>query len=523
MISAVAYCRYSSEKQNDGFSIEAQKRAIGEFAIKNGYTILRYYIDEAKSATSTEHRDSFNEMISDAKTHTFKAVIVHKFDRFARSRIDSAIAKRDLKKEGVKVVSVLEHLDDSPESIILESVLEGMSEYYSKNLSREVKKGMKEAARKGLVTGPLSFGYAKDKDNKIIINENEAEVVRFVFASYLANEPIKAIINELNLNPKFKVLRSDYTYHFVNYCLSNACYIGEKSFKDETIENAYPSIISKEDFKKVEEKLNGRKHRVQVVSSLDSDKKTAYPLSGILKDKEGNVFCGKSANSKGKKYYSYWNRVTGKTYKKDFIDKLALNSILEVLNNEETINHITSLVNEEIKRNNSSKENDLINLKKQVTALKTQLDKLLDLYLVGDLNKETYLSKKNNLELDLINSETKLRALENQTFTSASSTLIKNTFKHIEMRIKKGIDSDTALQSLMRNFIKDGIVDEDKNLITFTFAFSNEPKVSHKLQSGDPIINLCATYHFKESTSLIKINACYLTSGTSLNLLSSAS
>ncbi|SHH31849.1 Resolvase, N terminal domain [Thermosyntropha lipolytica DSM 11003] len=87
-------------------------------------------------------------------------MIVHKLDRFARNRYDSAFYRRELKKNGVQIVSVTENLDDSPESIILESVLEGMAEYYSRNLAREVMKGMKETAYKCKHTGgrpPLRY------------------------------------------------------------------------------------------------------------------------------------------------------------------------------------------------------------------------------------------------------------------------------------------------------------------------------------------------------------------------------
>ena len=157
MIPAVGYCRFSSENQADGFSIEAQKNAINDFAVRSGYQILRFYVDEAKSGTTTDGRVGFLDMLSDAKKHEFQAVIVHKLDRFARSRIDSAVSKQVLKDNGVKLISVLEQLDDSPESIILESVLEGMNEYYSKNLSRETKKGMKVAGSKGRILGTLPF------------------------------------------------------------------------------------------------------------------------------------------------------------------------------------------------------------------------------------------------------------------------------------------------------------------------------------------------------------------------------
>ena len=61
-------------------------------------------------------------------------------------RYDSAYYKREMRKSGITLMSVMENLDDSPESIIPESVLEGLSEYYSKNLAREVMKGMRESA-----------------------------------------------------------------------------------------------------------------------------------------------------------------------------------------------------------------------------------------------------------------------------------------------------------------------------------------------------------------------------------------
>lgn len=74
-------------------------------------------------------------------------LIVHKSDRFARNRFDSAIYKKVLKENKIKLYSVLENLKDSPESVILESVLDGMSEYYSLNLALESTKKTNEIIR----------------------------------------------------------------------------------------------------------------------------------------------------------------------------------------------------------------------------------------------------------------------------------------------------------------------------------------------------------------------------------------
>lgn len=130
------YARFSSDNQRSE-SIDAQIRAMTAYCQHHHYIIVDTYIDEAKSAT-TDRRPDFQRMIEDSKKGIFDIVLVHKLDRFARNRYDSAVYKRELKKNGVSVYSVLENLDNSPESIMMESVLEGMAEYYSQNLGREV-------------------------------------------------------------------------------------------------------------------------------------------------------------------------------------------------------------------------------------------------------------------------------------------------------------------------------------------------------------------------------------------------
>ena len=119
-MKVVAYARFSSDNQRDE-SIDAQLRAIHEYANRKGMTVVHEYIDRAKSATS-DQRPEFQEMIEDAKGGEFQAVLVHKLDRFARNRYDSQFYKHKLKQRKVRVYSVIEQLDDSPESVIMESV-----------------------------------------------------------------------------------------------------------------------------------------------------------------------------------------------------------------------------------------------------------------------------------------------------------------------------------------------------------------------------------------------------------------
>ena len=145
------YARFSSDNQR-AESIDAQIRAMKKYCQENHYLIVETYVDEAKSATS-DKRPAFQQMIKDSDKKLFDVLLVHKLDRFSRNRYDSAMYKNRLKRNGVTVFSVLEKLNDSPESVIMESLLEGMSEYYSKNLSREVMQGLNENALKCKHTG----------------------------------------------------------------------------------------------------------------------------------------------------------------------------------------------------------------------------------------------------------------------------------------------------------------------------------------------------------------------------------
>lgn len=196
--SAVAYARFSSNNQREE-SIDAQKRQIDDYARQNGYKILTYYTDSAKSAT-TDDRPGFQQMFRDIPALKIDAVIVHKLDRFSRDRYDSALYRHKLKEQGVKLISVTENFDDSPESVILESVIEAMSEYYSKNLARETMKGLIENAYQCRHNGgkpPLGYDVDPTTHN-YVINEKEAAVVRKIFDMYLNGDSYEAIVTYMN-------------------------------------------------------------------------------------------------------------------------------------------------------------------------------------------------------------------------------------------------------------------------------------------------------------------------------------
>ncbi|NCA68170.1 MAG: recombinase family protein, partial [Clostridia bacterium] len=195
MKKAVIYARYSSDTQTEQ-SIEGQLRVCQEYAKAHDIVILDTYIDRAMTGTN-DNRAAFQQMIKDSAKKEWDFVLVYKLDRFSRDKYATAINKKALKDNGVRLVSATEHIPNTPEGIILESMIEGYAEYYSAELSQKVKRGMNETRRKGNFTGGhLIYGY-KIENRKVVIDEESAETVRFIYEQYAIGVYVKDIIKAL--------------------------------------------------------------------------------------------------------------------------------------------------------------------------------------------------------------------------------------------------------------------------------------------------------------------------------------
>ncbi len=294
------YARYSSDNQRTE-SIDAQVRAMKAYCQQQHWQIVATYVDEARSAT-TDRRPNFQKMIEDSGKNLFDIVLVHKLDRFSRNRYDSAIYKSKLKKNNVSIASVLERIDDSPESVMLEAMLEGMAEYYSKNLSREVMKGMKETALQCKFTGGSpGLGYYVNNERKLEIEPHEAEAVRLIFQMYADGygySKINETLNNLGYRTKKGRLFGKNSLHDI---LINEKYTGVFQFNkasksinghrnnhsykpySETIriEGGCPQIISKKLYEKVQRKMASNKRNAGRYHSKEFYLLTGKIICGI--------------------------------------------------------------------------------------------------------------------------------------------------------------------------------------------------------------------------------------------------
>lgn len=132
--TAVIYARYSSDRQTEQ-SIEGQLRDCREYAQRNDIAIVGTYIDRAMTGTN-DNREQFQKMLKDSDKKAWDYVLCYKLDRFSRNKYEMAIHRKHLKDNGVKILSAMENIPDSPEGILLESLLEGFKRSNGHNKSK---------------------------------------------------------------------------------------------------------------------------------------------------------------------------------------------------------------------------------------------------------------------------------------------------------------------------------------------------------------------------------------------------
>lgn len=278
-MNAVIYARFSSYNQTER-SIEGQIEDCMAYAERMGYTVIKSYIDRAKSGTDAEKRTDFQKMLADSASGHFDTVLVWKYDRFARNRYDSANSKYKLKKNGVKLVSINEPITDDPTGIMLEAILEGAAEYYSANLSQNVKRGIRVSLEHGNYIGGITpLGY-KIVDKKVKIEETEAEAIRYIFEQYNAGTTcakIAAALNAQGIKPRLSNKFKETSFTVI---LKNRKYIGEYSAGGQEYPDIYPQIVDTALFESVQRKIAANKR-----APASNKAKVDYLL-------QGKAFCG---------------------------------------------------------------------------------------------------------------------------------------------------------------------------------------------------------------------------------------
>lgn len=345
------YMRLSREDIREGNdeseSIKNQRLILTDFLEKlqgeegDEYIFVDEYVDEGVSGTTDEHREDFQRMLKDIVKGKINCVIVKNLARSFRNVSDQNYYLDDFfPKKGVRFISLYQHpvdtYKDTSGSQIFAAGIQGLlNEAYAKSTSESVRETFNIKREKGLHIGSFAaFGYQKDpkKKNSLIIDYEAAQVVKNIYIWYLEGISKNKIVRRLNdsgvlcpslykqskglkyTNPHVKNKKSLWSVVTVTNILKNQIYVGDmvqgrfrkKSYKinlqelvpeDEwfIVENTHTPIISREDFKKVQDLLKKN-------TRTSPKQKELYLFSGLLQCGD----CGKSmtrSEVKGNTYY----------------------------------------------------------------------------------------------------------------------------------------------------------------------------------------------------------------------------
>lgn len=443
MKSCAIYCRYSSESQRDSMSIEAQKRSCLEYAAKNGFTVHKTYVDEARSGTSDD-RAAFQEMITDATgpDSLFQTLIIHKLDRFARNRYDSVQYKHILRKKGINVISVSQPMLGSgdPTEVLLESLLEGMDEFYSLNLARESLKGMSENARAGYWNGGRPpFGYrilniktAKGEKRKLSVDPAESNIVKRIYNLYLSGAgatKIRNILNDAGQKMRSRVFRKQIVIDILRsekYC--GDVIFGKRinkrgraygvKFDPIVVRDSHVPIIDRASWDKVQKILSSRSVCGEHPRSVESD----FLLSGLLQCSLcDSKMIGKSGTSRLKKRFRYYlcqsvdkqgpKACSQVKFNADDAEFAVIGRIKEHLTTRETIEAFVESYNEALKKKQSGTAKDINRLQTEIATIQDRINRLIQAVETGKVGFDSediaprireLKAQKSNLDKELI-------------------------------------------------------------------------------------------------------------------------
>ncbi len=334
MRRCAVYARVSDPRQAQKETpIQAQLDAAQAWVGDNDAEIVKTYIEPGESAR-TDNRPVFRRMIADARRTPapFDTILIWKFNRFARNREDSVVHKAMLQRRGIRVVSLTQHIDDSPPGKMLEGMLEVLDEFYSANLAEDTIRGMRKNADEGFHNGgttPTGYRVKKTGVGAAVrgVFEPDSEfapLVRRMFARAMAGDGSKTIAEGLNTDGHRTVRGKAWTKQGVLNILRNEVYAGVRVWgknarrgavnPDEgpiRVLGAHEALVSPEDFARVQAMLASRSPKRVHPRRLGR----RYLLSGLLYCAAcGAKLSGHSAKSGTVRYYACTAKMkSGKT------------------------------------------------------------------------------------------------------------------------------------------------------------------------------------------------------------------
>ena len=325
-LRVAAYCRVSTETEEQNSSYEVQVAHYTEFIKKNNeWEFAGIFADDGISGTNTKKRDEFNRMIAECMDGNIDMVITKSISRFARNTLDCLQYIRQLKDKNISVYFEKENINtmDAKGEVLL-TIMASLAQQESQSLSQNVKLGLQYRYQQGKVqvNHKRFMGYTKDEDGNLIIVPEEAEIIKRIYREYLEGQSLVGIGRGLEKDGILTAAgKPKWRPESVKKILQNEKYIGDallqktvtvdfltkKRVKNEGhvpqyyVENSHEAIIPKELFLQVQEEIHRRSNIYTGEGKNKRIYSSKYALSAI-------TFCGDCGDIYRRVYWNIHGR-----------------------------------------------------------------------------------------------------------------------------------------------------------------------------------------------------------------------
>jgi DNA invertase Pin-like site-specific DNA recombinase len=412
-----AYCRVSTDSEEQETSYDAQIQHYTSYIESHpDWVLAGIYADDGISGTNAKKRDEFQRMINDSHEGKIDMVITKSISRFARNTVDCLNYTRALKNKNIGVYFEKENIHTlDAKGEVLMTIMASLAQQESESLSANVRLGLQFRYQQGKVQVNHNWflGYTKDEDGHLIIDPEQAEVVKRIYREYLSGNSFLKIKRSLESDDILNgARRGKWNESNIKQILTNEKYIGDallqKTYtvdilekKREAnkgqvpkyyVEDNHENIIPKDIFLKVQEEITRRANLTNGTTKHKRVYSGRYALSGMVFCAHcGDIFRRIKWNNRGYKSI-VWRCVSrvdkdgpyclARTVNEDRLHELAVKAINEAFREKE---NILPLLIENIESSLEEKIDDRIKaVDEQIKMLQHELLATADMKNTGD-------------------------------------------------------------------------------------------------------------------------------------------
>ncbi len=460
MLKVGAYCRVSTDKDDQANSFESQQTYFREYINRNPeWELVQIFADEGISGTDTKRRNEFNRMIRLAKAGEVDLIITKEVSRFARNTVDTLQYTRDLKKIGVYVLFMNDNINTKdPDAELRLTIMASIAQEESRKTSERVKWGQKRRMEQGVVFGRDMLGYDV-RGGKLYINEDGAKTVRLIYHKFLeegkgtctiarelreAGIGTSAHMKEWSATVILRVLRNEkycgdliqkktYTPDYLSH--EKKANRGQEEYV--ILRHHHEPIISRETFEKAQKELERRSPSKEQKARHSS----RYCLSGKIRcGCCGCRFVSRAKKRKDGSQYKAWRCYEAALHGLPKTDKAGnqigcavsrqirdeefmwmLQMVIRHLqtNKKRLISDLAEIVKVVLSASEGG-EMDVNKLEQKFETIAEKKERLLDLYLGQDISKDEYRRTLKRYDADVENLKQRIKEAKKQKEITAN-------------------------------------------------------------------------------------------------------